>query len=130
MAPTASGLDVTVEMSSYDSGDKDRDDTLRGPDLFSVAKFPQARFTATQITKTATGFDAVGKLTIRGVARDQHIPFTLRTASEQGHAVGYLTGKTTIHRLDFGVGQGEWKSTEWVGNDVTVSYNVRLVAAP
>jgi polyisoprenoid-binding protein YceI len=85
---------------------------------------------ATQITRTATGFDAVGKLTIRGVARDQHIPFTFRTANEQGHAVGYLAGKTTIHRLDFGVGQGEWKSTEWVGNDVTVSYTLRLLAAP
>jgi len=127
---TPTHLDVTVEMSSYDSGDKDRDDTLRGADLFNVAKFPQARFTATQITKTAAGFDAVGKLTIRGVARDQHIPFTFRTANEQGQTVGYLAGKTTIHRLDFGVGQGEWKSTEWVGNDVTVSYNLRLAAAP
>jgi polyisoprenoid-binding protein YceI len=125
----ATRLDVTVEMASYDSGDKDRDDTLRGPDLFSVAKFPQARFTSTQITRTANGFDAVGKLTIRGVTRDQHVPFTFRSANEQGRAVGYLTGKTTIHRLDFGVGQGDWKSTEWVGNDVTVSYNVRLVPA-
>jgi hypothetical protein len=35
-----------------------------------------------------------------------------------------------VHRLDFGVGQGDWKSTEWVGNDVTVSYTVRLIAAP
>src|SRR5882757_9854686 len=127
---TATQLDVAVEMSSYDSGDKDRDDTLRGPDLFSVAKFPQAHFVATQITKTATGFDALGKLTIRGVTRDQHVLFTLRIANEQGHSVGYLTGKTTVHRLDYGVGQGDWKSTEWVGPDVTVSYNVRLVAAP
>ena len=126
----ASKLDVTVDMTTMDSGDKDRDDTLRGPDLFSVAKFPQAQFTATQITKTATGFDALGKLTIRGVTRDQHVLFTLRVANEQGHAVSYLTGKTVVHRLDFGVGQGDWKSTEWVGNDVTVSYNVRLVAAP
>ncbi len=126
----ASRLDVTVDMTTMDSGDKERDDTLRGPDLFSVAKFPQAHFVATQITKTAVGFDALGKLTIRGVTRDQHVLFTLRAANEQGHAVGYLTGKTTVHRLDFGVGQGDWKSTEWVGADVTVSYNVRLVAAP
>ena len=126
----ASKLDVTVDMTTMDSGDKDRDDTLRGPDLFSVAKFPQAHFTATQITRTAAGFDALGKLTIRGVTRDQHVLFTLRAANEQGHAVSYLTGKTTVHRLDFGVGQGDWKSTEWVGNDVVVSYNVRLVAAP
>jgi polyisoprenoid-binding protein YceI len=123
-------LDVTVEMGTMDSGDKERDDTLRGPDLFDVAKFTQARFAATQITKTAGGFDALGKLTLRGVTRDQHVPFTFRTANEQGHPVGYLTGKTTIHRLDYGVGQGDWKSTEWVGADVTVSYNVRLVATP
>lgn len=122
-------LEVTVEMTSMDTGDKERDDTLRGPDLFAVAKFPQAHFLATQITKTAAGFDAVGQLTLRGVTRNQHVPFTLRSVNEQGHAVSYLTGKTTIHRLDFGVGQGDWKSTEWVGNDVTVSYNVRLVAA-
>jgi polyisoprenoid-binding protein YceI len=124
-----SKLEVTVEMTSMDTGDKERDDTLRGADLFSVGKFPQAHFLATQITRTATGFDAAGKLTLRGVTRDQHVPFTLRVAQEQGHAVAYLTGKTTVHRLDYGVGQGDWKSTEWVGNDVIVSYNVRLVAA-
>jgi polyisoprenoid-binding protein YceI len=116
-------------MTSMDSGDKERDDTLRGPDMFSVKQFAQAKFTATQITKTATGFDAGGKLTIRNVTKDQHIPFTLRIANEQGKSVAYLAGRTTIHRLDFGVGQGEWKSTEWVGNDVTVSYSVRLIAA-
>lgn len=124
-----SRLDVTVEMGTLDTGDKERDDTLRGPDLFDVVKFTQARFTATQIAKTANGFDAVGKLTLRGVTRDQHVPLTFRTANEQGHAVAYLTGRTTIHRLDYGVGQGDWKSTEWVGADVTVSYSVRLIAA-
>ena len=127
---TASRLDVIVDMTTMDTGDKDRDNTLRGPDLFDVAKFNQAHFVATQITKTATGFDALGKLTLHGVTRDQHVPFTLRAANEQGHAVTYLTGKTTVHRLDYGVGQGDWKSTEWVGNDVVVSYSVRLVAAP
>jgi polyisoprenoid-binding protein YceI len=124
-----SRLDVTVEMGSLDTGDKERDDTLRGPDLFDIAKFTQAHFVATQITKTAAGFDALGKLTLRGVTRDQHVPFTLRIANEQGHTVAYLSGRTTLHRLDYGVGQGDWKSTEWVGNDVTVSYNVRLIAA-
>ena len=127
---TATKLEVTVDMTTMDSGDKERDDTLRGPDLFSVTKFPQSHFIATQITKTAAGFDAVGQLTLRGVTRPQHVTFALRGANEQGHPVTYLTGKTTVHRLDFGVGQGDWKSTEWVGADVTVSYNVRLVATP
>jgi polyisoprenoid-binding protein YceI len=126
--PDAGKLDVAVIMGSLDTGDKERDDTLKGPDLFSVARFPQSRFVSTRIVKTATGYDAVGKLTLRGVTRDLHVPFTFRTAGEQGKAVAYLAGKTTLKRLDFGVGQGDWKSTEWVGNDVVVSYSVRLVA--
>ena len=125
----ASRLEVTVEVSSLDTGDKERDDTLRGPDLFDLAKFPQARFSATRINKTASGYEAVGKLTIRGVARETRVPFTFRTADEQGHPAGYLTGKTTLTRLDFGVAQGDWQSTEWVGNDVTVAYSLRLTPA-
>jgi polyisoprenoid-binding protein YceI len=124
-----SKLDVVVETGSLDTGDKERDDTLKGADLLSVAKFPQARFTSTQITKTANGYDAVGKLTLRGVSHDIHVPFSFRTADEQGKPAGYLLGKTTFKRLDFGVGQGDWKSTEWVGNDVSVSYSLRLVPA-
>jgi polyisoprenoid-binding protein YceI len=124
-----SKLDVVVDMSSLDTGDKERDDTLKSADLVSVAKFPQSRFTSTQITKTANGYDAVGKLTIRGVSRDTHVPFSFRTADEQGKPAGYLLGKTTIKRNDFGVGQGDWKATDQVGNDVSVAYSLRLVPA-
>lgn len=125
----AGRLEVTVEMASLDTGDKERDDTLRGADLFSVAKFPQAHFSATQFNKSATGYEAVGKLTLRGVTRDARVPFTFRTADEHGVAVGYMSGKTSLRRLDFGVGQGDWNSTEWVGNDVGVSFALRLTAA-
>jgi polyisoprenoid-binding protein YceI len=128
--PAAGKLDVVIDMTSLDTGDKDRDDTLRGADLFSIGKFPQARFTSTQIVKTASGYDAVGKLTIRGVSRDAHVPFALRSATEQGKAVSYLTGSTALKRLDFGVGQGDWKSTEWVSDDVGISYTVRLTPTP
>jgi polyisoprenoid-binding protein YceI len=125
----ASKLDVVIETSSLDTGDKERDDTLKGAELFAVEKFPQARFTSTQITKTANGYDAAGKLTLRGVSRDFHVAFSFRTAVEQGQPAAYLLGKTTLKRLDFGIGQGDWKSTEWVGNDVSVAYSLRLVPA-
>jgi polyisoprenoid-binding protein YceI len=124
-----SKLDVVVETGSLDTGDKERDDTLKSADLLSVAKFPQAHFTSSQITKTANGYDAAGKLTLRGVSRDIHVPFSFRTTNEQGKPAGYLLGKTAIKRLDFGVGQGDWNSAEWVGNDVSVSYSLRLVPA-
>jgi polyisoprenoid-binding protein YceI len=124
----ASRLDVTIEMSSTDTGDQERDDTLKGADLFAVAKFPQAHFAASQINRTASGYEAVGKLTIRGVTRDARVPFSFRTATENGAAVGYMSGKTSVRRLDYGVGQGDWKATDQVGNDVAVSFTLRLIA--
>jgi polyisoprenoid-binding protein YceI len=127
--PAAGRLDVTVEMSSADTGDKERDDTLRGEELFAVAKFPQARYAATQLTKTPGGYEAVGKLSLRGVTREVRVPFTFRTATENGASVGYMSGKTTVRRLDFGVGQGDWKATDQLGNDVGVSFALRLTTA-
>jgi polyisoprenoid-binding protein YceI len=123
-----SRLEVTVEIGSLDTGDKERDDTLRGAELFAVAKFPQAHFSASQFVSTASGFEALGKLTIRGVTREARVPFTFRTADEHGVAVGYMSGKTSIRRLDFGVGQGDWKATDQVGNEVGVSFALRLTA--
>ncbi|HKD53208.1 MAG TPA: YceI family protein, partial [Steroidobacteraceae bacterium] len=126
-SPTAGHLEVTVEMTSVDTGDQERDDTLRGDDLFAVTKFPQAHFSATRINKTASGFEAVGKLTIRGVTHDLTVPFTFRTATENGAAVGYMEGRTSIKRLDYGVGQGDWKATDQLANDVAVAFTLRLV---
>ena len=87
------------------------------------------RTTSPRSSTRPPGFEALGKLTIRGVTRDTRVPFTFRTATENGAAVGYMSGKTTLHRLDFGVGQGDWKATDQVGNDVEVSFALRLTGA-
>lgn len=125
---TSGRLEVTVDVGSLDTGDSDRDDTLRDKDLFDVAKFPQARFSAAQIVTTASGYEAAGRLTIRGVTREVRIPFTFRTTTENGAAAGYMSGNTIVRRLDYGVGQGDWKATDQAGNDVTVSWSLRLTA--
>jgi cytochrome b561 len=126
--PAAGRLDVVVAMPSFDTGDQQRNDTLGGKDLFDVAQYPQAHFSASRVDKTPTGYEAKGSLTLRGVTRNITIPFTWRTTTAQGHSLGYLSGQTILHRLDFGIGQGQWKSTEWLGNDVAVLYS--LVLAP
>lgn len=128
--PAGGRLEVTVEVAALDTGDKDRDDTLRSDELFAVGKFPQAHFLATRIVKTAAGYEAEGALTIRGVTHETKVPFTFREATEGGAAVAYMTGKTVVRRLDFGVGQGDWKATDQAGNEVTVSFALRLARAP
>jgi len=125
----ASRLEVSVQIASLDTGDKDRDSTLKSPDLFDAARFPAARFLATVITRLdANRYQASGKLTIRDVTRDLNVPFTFRTAPGGGPSVATMAGEVLIRRLDYGVGQGEWKSTEGAGNEVTVSFTLTLHA--
>jgi polyisoprenoid-binding protein YceI len=117
-------LEVTVQMSSVDTQDKDRDGTLRGPDLFDATRFPQARFVADAITRVdGTHYRAVGKLTLRNVTQPLSIDFSLAPAPAGGMS---MAGQVLLQRLAYGVGQGDWKSTEWVGNDVTVSFQLHL----
>ena len=125
-----SKIDVTIDIASLDTGDKERDDTLKGADLFDVKKFPQAHFVATKIVSSGAGrYEAQGKLTIRNVTKDLKVPMTFQTKVEQSKTMGYLTGRATLKRLEYGVGQGDWKSTEWVNDDVSVTFSLRLTPA-
>lgn len=126
----ASKINVAVDITSLDTGDQERDDTLKGADLFDVKKYREARFVSTKIVSTGQArYEAQGKLTIRNVTKDVKLPITFQTKVEQGKTMGYLTGRTTIKRLEYGVGQGEWKSTEWVNDDVSVTFSLRLTPA-
>jgi polyisoprenoid-binding protein YceI len=120
----ASSLNVRVDVASVDTQEPERDDMLKDADLFNAAKYPAATFTASSLAKRSDGsLEAVGKLTIRDVTRDVRLPLTLKPTPE-----GFeLSGKTTLRRLDYGVGQGELKATDSVGNDVKVEYAVSLV---
>jgi len=127
--PTAGRLEVVIDMRSFDTGDRQRNDILGGKDLFDVTQYPQARFIASHIAATSTGYEATGTLTLRGVTRSITVPFTWRTATVKDLPVGYLSGQMIVRRLDFGVGQGQWQSTEWVGNEVTLHYSLTLTAS-
>jgi len=121
--PAANRLKVIVQIASLDTGDKDRDDTLKGADLFDVARYPTAQYAAESFARRADGgLEAVGRLTMRGVTRELRIPVALRPSGDGLE----LSGETTIRRLDYGVGQGEWQATDWVGNDVRLQYKVKL----
>jgi polyisoprenoid-binding protein YceI len=125
--PDAGRIEVIVQVDSLDTQDKDRDEALRGADLFDTKTHPTAKYVATSFARRADGkLEAVGKLTLRGTTRELRLPLTL----ERTPAGVDLSGEVTLRRLDFGVGQGEWKSTEWVGDDVKLRYRVPLVRNP
>jgi polyisoprenoid-binding protein YceI len=121
-ALASSRFDVQIELNSVDSKDKDRDTTIRGPDIFDVAHWPTAHYLTRSFSKTANGFSAIGALTLRGVTKDVPIDFQFTP----GAAGAKLEGSAKLKRLDFGAGQGDWKSTEEVADTVKVSFSLVL----
>ena len=124
-APDALGdskIDVQIDMNSVDSLDKDRDSTIRGKDIFDVAHNPTAHYVTRSISKTASGYSAVGSLTLHGVTKDVPIEFQFVAAAPGAK----LSGSAKLNRLDFGVGQGDWKSTDTVGNPVKINFSLVL----
>lgn len=121
-----SRFDVKIDTTSVNTQDDERDTTIKSADLFDAKSFPTAHYVADKFTdKGGNKYSATGKLTLRNVTKDVPIDFTFE--SKDGGA--WLKGTAKIKRLDFGVGQGEWKDTSQVGNDVQVRFALRLKGA-
>ncbi len=110
----ASKVDVLVDVGSIDTNHKARDDHMRKPEYFNVARFPNARFQSTRIVVTGARKGLMtGDLTIMGVT----IPVTLEVkfngiaahplgekfAQYRGIIVAGFSAHTAISRSSFGM---------------------------
>ena len=116
---------VVVQTASAATGDADRDTTLKGPAFFDVDRWPTAVYEARKFRAAGPGqFEALGQLTLRGITRD--VPVTFEFEVPRGGPDASLTGEATLRRLDFDVGQGEWRDTKWLGDEVRVRFGLVL----
>lgn len=116
-----SKLSVSIDMSSAATGDDQRDSSLPSGDFFDTASHPKAIFTASKFRKTGEGkFVADGTLDLRGVKKPVSLAFSLKIDGDTATA----RGVTTLDRTAFGVGQGEWASTDQIGGKVKVSFAI------
>lgn len=120
-------LQVVIDVNSLDTRDGDRDSMLRSGYFFDVDFFPEARFESSSVRAIQDGvYEAEGTLTIREVSRPQKISFVAEPDEAAGPGGMHLHGSVTIQRLAFGIGEGEWRATTWIRNDVTINYSVRM----
>lgn len=120
----ASKFDVTVDLASAKTGDKDRDTALPGADFFNVAKFPQAHFVTTGFRQAGAQVLADGNLTLHGVTK----PVTLNVTFTPKGAGAALDVTGTLKRLDYSVGGGDYADTSVIAADVKVTAHLQLVA--
>ncbi len=124
-----SSLLVVVDLLGARTGDTDRDAALQGSDFFLTERWPRGTFASTGIRSLGNGrFEATGRLTLRDVTQDVRVQFRFdATAPARGAA--RMIGSSNLRRLEFGVGQGDWRSTEWLDDGVRVDFDLALRAA-
>jgi polyisoprenoid-binding protein YceI len=107
---TKSSVMVTIKAASIDTGNANRDNHLRTGDFLQVDKYPEITFTSKSVEKTATGYNAKGTLTIRGVSKDVVLPFTMAGPVKDAFGKSRLGAEAglEINRQDYGVA---WNKT-------------------
>lgn len=119
--PEASKANVDIEVASFDLGDADYNSEVRKKEWFNAAQFPKANFTSTKIRAAGPGkLEVSGKLTLKGKTADVSFPMTVK---KEG-AAQVFEGSVPIKRLAFGIGDGEWKDTSIVADEVVIRFRV------
>ncbi|MBX9640769.1 MAG: YceI family protein, partial [Mycobacteriaceae bacterium] len=122
--PAAAKIAFTIDLDSASIGTAETEAELVKPEWFNTPKFPQASFTSSGV-KPAGGagkFEVAGTLSIKGSSQPVVVPVTLAQAGASTTA----SGAFTLKRLDFRIGDGDWKDTSIVANDVQVKFRLTL----
>lgn len=120
-----SSVNVTIDVSTVDTGVAARDADLKSAHFFDVSKYPTATFVSTHVSKSADGMTVDGNLTLHGVTK----PVVLKVDGPNGPVDGMdhkqhigFSATTTINRTDFGIGP-HYPSTV-VGDKVQLTIDV------
>lgn len=125
--PENSSVEGTIDVSSIDTGDNDRDNHLRSPDFFDVANHPTMTFRSTRIERTRDNeFKVYGDLTLRGTTRE--IAWDVEAAElgkdPWGNPRLGFSAETKLNRKDFGL---NWNVALETGGWL-VSDEIKIVA--
>lgn len=103
---TDSTVNVSVDLSSINTGSADRDAHLRSSDFFAVEEFPAMTFaSAGVLTKSDTDYVVAGTLTIKGVSKPVELAVEFLGEGGDpwgGTRIGIEAG-TQISRKEFGI---------------------------
>ena len=123
----ASKVTFTVDIASTTIGDPATDAELPKSTWFNTSKFPQASFVSTSIKAIGVGkYEAMGKLSVKGIAQDVVVPITMTQTGAGAAAVTTAIGSFAIKRLTFKIGEGEWADTSMVADPVQVKFKLAL----
>ena len=127
---TKSQVEVTVDTTTVDSRNDNRDTDVKGPNYLDVEKFPTMTFKSKRVASVGEGkLKLTGDLTLHGVTKevtfDVDGPSAAITDPWKNLRRG-ASATTKINRHDFGVNGGG----PVVGDDVTITIDLEFIRKP
>jgi polyisoprenoid-binding protein YceI len=133
---TKSGVEVSIDAATVNTGDAQRDAHLKSADFFDVEKFTALTFKSNRVSKNNKDgvLTAAGELTIHGVTRN--VVFEVEGPSAPmkdpwGNTRIGLSATARINRKDFGLTWNAALETGGilVGDDVTITLDIQFIKA-
>ncbi|NVK33711.1 MAG: polyisoprenoid-binding protein [Rhodobacteraceae bacterium] len=128
-APENSSIAFTIDTTSLDTFDSERDTHFKSGDFFDIENFPEASFTSTSVEKTGDNTLKVsGDLTIKDITKPATLDVTVTTLGEhpmtKQQAAGFAV-TSVIKRSDYGMDM----FVPYVGDEVTVTFHGETAVA-
>ncbi|MGD0381633.1 MAG: YceI family protein [Acidimicrobiales bacterium] len=126
--PGESSVEVTIDASSIDTSQDQRDAHLRSADFFDVETYPTLAFKSTSVELDGDTWKVAGDLTVRDVTRPVVLDVEFDGANTTpwgSHAVAF-SASTEIDREDWGLTYNQALETGGVvvGKKVRIELNV------
>ncbi len=131
-----STVNVTIDATSLDTREPDRDKHLKSEAFFDVAKYPAITFQSTKVERNNDGsLKITGDLTIRGITKTAVLTTTVPKAPIKdpwGLQRTAASASTRINRQDFGVAWNQKLDSGGVvvGDDVNITLDVEMIIPP
>ncbi|HXN40769.1 MAG TPA: YceI family protein [Myxococcaceae bacterium] len=129
---TKSTVEAAVDVNGIDTGEPSRDNHLKSPDFFDVAKYPTITFKSTRIKKGAGNqLMVTGDLTMHGVTKPVTLAVTYsptEAKDPQGHIKRGASATARVNRKDFGLNWNKALETGGVivGDNIDITLDVEL----
>ena len=133
--PKKASVEATIDVSTINTRETKRDEHLKSPDFFDVAKFPTITFKSRKVEAAGKGkLKVTGDLTMHGVTKEVKLEVEGPTAAIKdpwGMERVAVSATTKINRKDFGL---TWnKALEagglMVGEEVSITLDVEFTKA-
>ena len=129
-APEKAQVEVIVDVASLSLGTQMIEQTLLSSSWFDVQAHQTAKFYAETFESLgANKYRLNGNLTIKAISKPLMVDLLIIKSKDEKIKKETIkaTGKAIMSRTAYGIGQGEWASTQVLDDEVTLTIDIRAI---